>query len=99
MDLEGSGRRKGFGNIFARVLFIAVKAVALTLRIDLVDEVVLIGECQAFAAIDRDLSRMKGAAPLDDGVRLVGGQGWRGSQYDKRQQFSHRSEPGDSPSG
>ena len=93
-DLEGSRRGKDFGNILARVPFVTVETEAGPLRIDLVDEVVFIGEGQAFAAVDGDLARMKGAALLDDGVGLVSGKGGpkgrEGRKHNKKQEFSRR---------
>jgi len=89
VDLEGSGGRKGFGNVLARVLFVAVETEARPLRIDLVDEVVVVGEGEAFTVGNRDLARMKGTALLDDGVRFVRGEGWQGRQQEKRKQFFH----------
>src|SRR5579863_8648197 len=74
VDLEGPRRGKGFGNILARILFVAVKAETGTLGIDLVDEVVIVGEGQAFTPVDADFAGVKGAALLDDGVGLVGGK-------------------------
>src|SRR5690349_19071173 len=43
-DLECSGLRKGFGNILARVLLVAVEGETWPLDINLVDEVVIVGE-------------------------------------------------------
>jgi hypothetical protein len=50
------------------------------------DELVIVGDGQAFAAIDGDLARMKGPALLDDGVSLVGGEGGPGYRQKGRQQ-------------
>src|SRR3954469_3222092 len=71
-DHKGPAIRKGFGNILARILLVGVEGETRRLDVDLVDEVVIVGEGQAFATIDADLGRAEGAAFLDDGVRLVG---------------------------
>src|SRR5690242_2912759 len=89
-DLKGPGRRKGFGNILARIAFIAVEGKARRLDIDLVDELVIVGEGQAFAPVDADLGGTKGAALLDDGVGLVSGKG-RTCEEDQKQKSSHHT--------
>src|SRR5579863_3397659 len=89
VDLEGSGGGKGFGNILARVFFVAVETEARTLGVDLVDEFIRVGEDQAFAAVDGDLARVKGASLLNDGVDLVHGKGGCRGQHDQRQKVSH----------
>ena len=71
-DLEGSYFRKGLDNIFARIFLFAIKAKSLPVGINLVDEFVIVGEGEAFAAVDRDLAGMKGASFLDDGMGFVG---------------------------
>src|SRR6185437_4912260 len=88
-DLEGSRRCKGFGNILARITLIAVEGKAGRLDIDLMDEIVIVGEGQALAAIDIDLARVKGPALLDDGMRFVCGEGCSGKKHEKQEQFFH----------
>ncbi|HZQ41182.1 MAG TPA: hypothetical protein VFA87_10315 [Rhizomicrobium sp.] len=89
-NLEGSRRRKGFGNILARISLVAIKSESWRLDIDLMDELVIIGESQAFAAVDADLGGAEGAAFLDDGMSLIGGEAGCWNEQEKREQFFHR---------
>ena len=84
MDLEGAGGRKGFSNILAGVSLVAIETEILGLRIDLMDEFVIIGEGQTFAPVDGDLAGMKGTTLLDDGMGLVGGECGRWRQQEKQ---------------
>src|SRR6185312_8414354 len=95
-DLEGPGLCKGFGNILARVLLVAVEGETRPLDIDLVDEVVIVGEGQAFTAVDGDFGGTERAALLDDGMGLVGGKGRHRQQYEQGQTGSHQAGTGDS---
>jgi hypothetical protein len=71
-NLEGSRGCKAFGNIFARGFFVGIEAEARSLNVDLVNEVVGVGEGQAFAAIDGDFAGPEGSALLHDGMDLIG---------------------------
>jgi hypothetical protein len=54
------------------------------------DEFIVVGESQAFAAIDADLGGAEGAAFLDNGMGLVGGEAGCRNEQEKREQFFHR---------
>src|SRR3569833_2735618 len=89
-DIEGSRRRKGFGNILARVPLIAVEGKARRLDINLIDELVIVSEGQAFATVYIDLRGAEVAAFLNDGMGLVGGKGRGRNEQEQREQFFHR---------
>src|SRR4051812_31964954 len=89
-NLEGPRRRKGFGNILARVPLVAVEGKARRLNVNLVNELVIVGEGQAFAATDADFGGSESPAFLGDSVGLVGGEGPSRNKQEKREQFFHR---------
>jgi len=72
--LEGSGGRKFDDDILARRLFIGIEIHRIRLHIDLVDELILIADRKGVAAVERDVTGMKGAALLDHGMRGIGGK-------------------------
>ena len=68
---------------------VAIEVEIIPIDVDLMDELVIVGESQRFAAIDRDVSGPERAALLNDGMRVIrkGGDGCQQKQKD--QKFLH----------
>ena len=84
-DLEGARLGKAFGNILAGRTLIAVEVEIVSVDIDLMDELVIVGEGQRFTLVDGDLGGAEGPALLNDGMRVVreGGNGHDDEQGDQ----------------
>ena len=89
MDFEGSGNCKSFGHVFARSLLIGVKAEGVTLNVNLVNELIVVRESQAFATANAHFARMKFATFLYNGVGTVGAKCRTTNQKEQKHQFLH----------
>src|SRR6185369_6694923 len=84
-DLEGARLGKALGNILARGPFVAVEIEAAAGDIDLMDEVIIVGESQRIALVDGDFAGAKRPPLLHDDMRIVrdGGDGCQAKEGDQ----------------
>jgi hypothetical protein len=89
VHLKGAHARKAFGKIFTWGPFLGIEQAD---REDLVDEFVIVGEGEGFAAIDRHFNRMKGSAALDDGMSRIGRENRTADEQENKNRpaFFHR---------
>src|SRR5271168_3480810 len=71
-DFEGSRLGKSFGDIFAGRLLIGIEAEIVALHKNLVNEIIVVRESQAFATVNGHFVGMKFATFLHNGMGAVG---------------------------
>ena len=89
MDFECSRLGKSFGDIFAGRLLIGIEAEIVAHHINLVNEIIVVRESQAFATVNGHFVGMKFATFLHNGMGAVGAKCRTTNKKEQKYQLLH----------